>query len=785
MWSSYFRKCLKCTGVACLELFFLLLSGSEGNSASFPQVWQVPADNPNFVGREDVMDGISATFKNAPLKTAVINGHQGFGKSQVAKHYAHQNFKGYDVVWWFRANQYLKPQFEKFALAMSTYLGWDKERDNAITTMDHERLISLVKEGIRRKNFRCLIIFDDAQSYTDIEPYILFSHEKTIHTLVTTKNGNLSQNSIQIKPFERETSVKYINIFLPNELQKTKELLADHLSDCPAALALSINYIKSYPGMNIERYLRKYQEQKLSLFPMNELGKQLGSSVDDYETELVTAIRMNMEELKQCSHDAFQLLGLLSLVYRDEVPLAILEKWVSTKGIKTDMKVLIGILNKYSLIEITKSKNHQKGYVSMQELIQKIVNSLIPLSEKKQLVDEAVSLLKGSFSGSDEKNYEAIFKDNKPLLHALKLSKEANNINHHNKALSSLRVRVNAVLIGAIRDLKSAKEISEHLKGDFDNQIKLDRKDEIRYYIDLSFVHAIYPNYDKAIFYGQKALKLSELEDGMSEEKLRLFSNLIQYYANQGLLDECQPFIIEGKKLFISSKFQLNNAHYINAVTTFLLNRGEVQKSIDLIHKHKHYLEKQDCHPMMHFFLRFQLAEALIKNGDMKEAINNLTSTAKLLREFYNAEDNHFFCKLYVLEAVSKFSAPNSFLKSELLLQKAIQTYKKIYNGYNKHRSQAFACLQLGKLYHLHKQYDQAKAHYLESEGIFEKILKNKKIDDVSELYKQLAILGVDMRDDALSHTYFKKHQILFDFAHPRMKEMTLYLDEKGVEVVL
>jgi tetratricopeptide (TPR) repeat protein len=777
MWKSFFCKSLKLLVLS----YVLLILQPGGASAPFPQVWNMPADNPNFVGRENVLKEISHIFKKTLLKTAVISGPQGFGKSQTAKHYAHQNFWHYDIVWWFRANQYLKPQFEKFALAMASCLGWDKERENAVTTMDHERLISLVKEGIRQKNFKCLIIFDDAQTYADIEPYILFSHDKTIHTLVTTKNGNLSQNSIQIKPFERKTSVKYINIFLANEPQKSKELLANHLSDCPAALALSINYIKSYPGMNIERYLNKHQQQKLSLPLINEFGKKLGSSVDDYETELLAAIRMNMEELKKSSKDAFQLLGLLSLFYCDEVPLDILEKWVSVKSIKSDMVTLIGLLNQYSLVEITKSKNNQEGYLSMQELIQKIINSLIPIDEKKQMIDDAVFLLKDFFSDNADKNAKIIMEDNNPLLHAIKLSQEAESINHHNQALASLRVRLNRILIGRIRDMARAKEIIQHLEADIGNHVKLLLKDEIVYNIDLFLFHRIGSNFEKAIVYAEKALKLCAQQEGMYEEKLRLFANLIQYYGLIGCLDKCQPFITKAEKLFKLSQSATTNAHYIYAMSFFLTEQGEFSKAIELICQNKIYLEKQEGHPFMHFFLRFQLAEAFLKNGDIKKGKNILASTAKLLRDYYEEQDNHFFGKLNVLEAVSKFSDQKSFLEAKSLLERGIIIYEKAYSGSDKHRHQSFAHLQLGKLFYQNQQYPQAKTHYLRSEAIFEKICKSLKVDEVSDLYKQLAILGVDTKNEVLTHIYFKKQVDVFGLDHARTTDILLYLDKKGL----
>ena len=774
MWSSYSTSFFK----TLVTFIFLQVSAVSNPN---PLVWNVPTENPYFVGREDILTEISNIFKTASAKIAVIAGHQGLGKSQTAKRFVYQNFANYDVVWWFRANQYLKPQFEKFALIIAPFLEIDIQK--SIQDIEHGHLISLIKEGIRRKNLKCLIVFDDAATYPEIEPYVLFSHNKTIHTLITTKNGNFSTYAIQIKPFPRVDSLEYINLFLPHDSESVKDELAEYLGDCPAALAVSIDYIKSYPGMNIEQYLSKYMAHKSNLPSSAMTSKMLGSSIDRYETNLLIAIQLNMKELQLQSEEAFQFLGLLSILHRDEISLPLIEKWVKLRGVKLNISTLTSLIKQYSLIEVNDSKHNKEAYITMQDLIQEIVSSLIPVQEKKKLIDEAVSILKKSFSETDEKNYKTILKDNKPLLHAIKISKEANAIDHHNKALSSLRVRVNTVLIGAIRDLKSSAEITEHLEKDFENQIKLDRADEIRYFIEVSFSHGIRPDFDKAIMYGERALKLCNLEEGMNEEKLRLYANMIQYHALQGLLDECQPFIARGEKLFAHSQFPLNNAHYIYVLTILLLNQGEIQKTIELIQKHNGYLEKQECHPIMHFFLLCQLAEAHIKNGDIKAGTNTLTLMDKLLRKYYTNEENHFFCKLFVLEAVSKFGNPKSYLDAESLLLKALKVYEKVYNGPDKHRNQGYAHLQLGKLFHLQQQYDQAKGHYLKSEAIFDKVLKRKKIDDVSDLYKQLSILGVDTKDEALAQMYIKKQVDIFGLDHFRTKEVALYFDEKGVVV--
>lgn len=751
-------------------------------SASLPMVWNVPRDNPNFVGRKELLNNIFTNLQNDPMHTVVLSGPQGFGKSQSAKHYAHQHFEEYDVVWWFRANQYLNQQFEKFALEIAPRLGLDIA--NSIHTMAPERLVSIIKESIRQKNLKCLIIFDDAQFYKDIEPYILFSHRNTIHTLITTKNAAFSERSLQIQPFKRKESIKYIHIFLPHEPQETKETLANHLGDCPVALSVAVDYIKNYPGMSINRYIVRYKDAQMrenrpSSF-MPTTSKKLGGSMDDYEKDLLIAIKMNLSEIQK-NQTAFHLLALFSLLHRDEIPVTLVESFLQNRKSKDDLKELMELINQFSFIDITAAKDKKGAYMSMQELVQQIVNSLIPVTTKKGLINEGVKLLEPSFTLNADQNMRAILEDNNPLLHAIKLSQEANSIDLHNQALSSLRVRLNRLLIGRIRDTERAKEINQHLEKDFDNQIQLLPEDELLYNIDQHLLHRIGSHFDKATIYGEKALKLSDVQEGMYEEKLRLISNLIQHHGLVGLLDDCQPLIDRGEKLMPLAYSQSSNAHFIYALSYLFTERGEFSKAIELVDQNKSCLAEQKSHPFIHFFLRLQFIETLLRKGDIKRAKDMLASTAKLLRNYYEKEDNHFFGKLFVLEAAAKIEEPNSFIEAKSLFQKGIKIYEKAYKGPDNHRHQSYAHLQLGKLFHQNQFYKEAKVQYLKAEIILKKLCKNLKVDEVSKLYKQLAILGVDAKDEVLTHEYVKKHVALFDLNHPSTKEIMVYLNEKGL----
>jgi len=780
MWLNYSHSWLKVLSFFCILLWLQPVA----NPASFPQVWNMPMDNPYFVGRGEILGEISRIFKKTSLRTAVISGHQGFGKSQVAKRYAHQHFEEYDVVWWFRANQYIKPQFERFALELGSYLNLNLEK--TIRNIAHERLVSLIKEACRRKNLKCLIIFDDAQTYKDIEPYILFSHRNTIHTLITTKNATFSEKTLQIQPFKRKESIQYIGIFLTHEPQEAKDLLANHLSDCPVALAIAVDYIKHYPGMTIERYIAQYKQtqEKEKLLPSltPTMEEKLGGSTDGYEKDLLIAIKMNLSKLKK-NDVAFQLLGLLSLLHRDEIPVALVESFLQKRKSGDDLKKLVGLINQYSFIEVTAAKNNKGAYMSMQELVQRIVNSLIPVADKKRLIDEAAMLLKESFMGRSDDVTQAILKDNAPLLHTFAISEGADRIGYHTYNLTFIRIRAFGVLMGVLRDYEKSKVIIDHLSRDISYKIPFSKEDEILYNINLALFTGVYEtNYEKGIELTKKALDISESLGMFPEEQIRMIANLIQYYALSGLEKECIPLLEKGDKLLPLSQSAPYNVLYVFATTIFLMDQGEIQRTIDLIHQYQHLLDKQNFYPNMRFYTLNQLAEALIKKGEIEEAKHTLILSERYGKEFYGSEQNNsFFGNLHVLKAMCLFPDPQSYEAAKSLINTALNIQEKYFKSTDKHRNQAFAHLQLGKLFQRYHQYDKAKINYIKSERIFDKVLKNKKIDDVSELYKSLATLGIDTKDESLTHAYFKKQVDTFGLDHPKTKDILLCLDKKGL----
>lgn len=773
---SYLKKIIKGIVIVICTLFPV-----KGQTAQIPTIWNVPAENPNFVGREAFLTAIQNSFKTAPFKITVLAGSSGFGKSQIAKKYAHLNYSNYDIVWWFKGNQYIVPQFENFASALETELEFNLN----VKSISHGRLIMRVKEALRKNDLKCLIIFDDVQVYSEIEPYMPFANESNIHSLITTKNGEFSTDPIKITAFSNEESLAYLKHFFPYETIESQIKLAEHYAGCPVSLALAVDYIKRHPAMTINGYLRQYNTETKSASALDdELAKRLGSSTDGYAIDLMTAIRMNLKAIKQKSTLALEVIGFLSLLHHDALSVDVIKDWLNINKSNEDLMLIVSALNSYSMVDVTSYPNQKKTTLHMHELIQKNINAILPIEEKQKHIDTAINILKPIFDGISDSFGKKLVKDNAPLLHALKISEEANKIDYHTPSLSSLRIRILDVLVGAIRDFKKAEMIISHLQTDLDNGIKFTKKDDIMFNSNLFLLFRIHnPNFDKALDYGKKALKLIELEEGMVEEKLRLFSNFIQYYAMLGLIEDAKWFVIEGEKYFHLSQSSAFNALYILAKTVYHNEAGDFSKTIDFIQGNRTLLEMQKSFPAMYSFIYTQLCDALIKNGNIIEGEKQLIVTEKIGRDYFTNEINDFFPKLFAINALCKLAKKEKFADVRKLLEKALNIYDKIYCGQDKHKNQGSVHLYLGKLYFLNQQYDKAKQHSLKCEEIYDKVLKGKKIYDMSELYKLLALLGVELKDESLTHIYFKKQLKTFGLNHPNTLETAIYIDKKGLSL--
>lgn len=147
-----------------------------------PVLWNAPPLNRYFVGREQLFKNVTEAFQTNTV--LVITGGPGFGKSQIAKQYAHAHAALYDVVWWFKADSTLSSQFEKFATSLNLLL---KESGKiSLAGLSAEKMMDEAIERLRRKKWRCLLVFDNVETLENFSPY-LSVQAPPLYFLVTTR----------------------------------------------------------------------------------------------------------------------------------------------------------------------------------------------------------------------------------------------------------------------------------------------------------------------------------------------------------------------------------------------------------------------------------------------------------------------------------------------------------------------------------------------------------------------------------------------------------------------
>ncbi len=81
----------------------------ERRGRSTPAVWgHVPPRNPNFTGREELLDALHRRLRKEKATAVLPNalhGMGGVGKSMLAVEYVYRHLGDYDVVWWISAER--------------------------------------------------------------------------------------------------------------------------------------------------------------------------------------------------------------------------------------------------------------------------------------------------------------------------------------------------------------------------------------------------------------------------------------------------------------------------------------------------------------------------------------------------------------------------------------------------------------------------------------------------------------------------------------------------------
>ncbi|OJW46991.1 MAG: hypothetical protein BGO67_09855 [Alphaproteobacteria bacterium 41-28] len=773
--------------IICLSTWvsFLIFLYAACYSASFKKMWNLSKENLFFVGREGKLQEINSFFRKGDGDILALTGGPGFGKSQIAKKYAYHFQNNYSLVWWIDAQQDIPSQFEKLALALNHLLS--KEEEIIPSMLAKEALIDRVKDVLRIKNIPYLLIFDNADTYGQVEKYIPSTHQQNgKHILLTSRYANIWTDKVEIGEFKRPESICLIKKMLPKENNEDVHRLAATLSDYPLGLTMATGFIKNTPTVTIDKFLSVHMKKTLS---KNE--KKTCNVLDNYTKNAQATLAISLKSIAEDSQDALKALLFMSLLNSKDIPETYIEIWL--KKIKSPLTAdeAIRYVYEQSLVGVsettkfndkrTPKETERMHYLSLHDLIHQLINEQIPMEEKKDLIEKATTVMLEVFSGTVEDFVKKILDEPTHLLHAQKLCENAKQIGYKSSNLLKLKVCIFQCFVAPLRNFESAADYLKEIEEDLDFGLELKPYYKAIFKISNGALECIYNvNYDEAIRNMEEGLALLDTFKDYDDGKLRAIANLAQYYSLRGEPVIAEKIINKGKQIFNNSTSDEYKTFYIWTWSLVLTDQGRYEEAIRVLDMAKGL---PHSFPVFEQGLLQQRTFSLIKLGKIEEASKILKQFEKAIRKFFKGKSKMASGSILEYKSYILIYKQKNIPAALNYLAQSLKEYKEFFRHDKKHRLQGRAHLAMGKAYKVKKDFQTALKEYRLSEEIYNLVLKEKKIDDVSDLYKELAILGAEIKDEALVHKYLKAHIDTFGKMHPRTKEILLYLDQNRLTV--
>jgi transcriptional regulator with XRE-family HTH domain/tetratricopeptide (TPR) repeat protein len=267
-----------------------------------PRLWNIPARNPAFTGREDLLAAVREQLRSGQAAVVqALYGMGGVGKTQLAAEYAHRFAGNYDLAWWINAEQ--SGLIGNQVANLGQGLG-------CIPPGAGSEAVRAAVLAELRQHARWLLIFDNATGPAEVMAWLPGAGG---HVLITSRERGWDEvaTPVEVDVLTRAESVEMLRHRVPGIPGADADRLAAALGDLPLAIAQAAGFMAG-TAMSADQYLRLLQTRA---------GQLLDRAVPGtYPQSLAAATAVTAAQLTAHDPAAVELASLCAFLAPEPVP---------------------------------------------------------------------------------------------------------------------------------------------------------------------------------------------------------------------------------------------------------------------------------------------------------------------------------------------------------------------------------------------------------------------------------------------------------------------------------